>query len=72
MELANGFTHISIYIWSIFLLLSGFYLISSNIFENNFETLKIFKESTSRQVRLEVLHHLYWDLNLQAQMVMFL
>ena len=70
MEIIENFLYISLYIWGVFILLSGgFYLLSTSVFENNYGTLKIFKKfPASSQVRLEIKNSIIslGVLNLQA------
>ena len=56
MELTKLHLYISVYIWTIFLVLSGgFYLLQSNLFDSWFPKLKIIKKSPSKkQIKLEI------------------
>lgn len=56
MEIIQPYFIISIYVWGVFILLSGgFYLLSSSIFEHKFPNLKIFKKNASKkQIQLEI------------------
>ena len=56
MELLIPYIYISLYIWGVFILLSGgFYFFQSNFFSNWFPKLKIFKKDPAKeQIKLEI------------------